>query len=243
MNNLMGKKYSEEEEKKREGILSTLHRRDFLKAAGMSTAALTLFAVSCQKSNPSPGTTTANGISFGTGDYAVLNFAYALEQIEAAFYTKVNASLYVGISTDETAMFSDLVKHEVAHREFFKQALGTKAIPTLTVDQFNFSTIDFTSRSSVIAAAQAFEDLGVQAYNGAGIYIVNPAYLVIAGQIVSVEARHAAYLRDLNKAYSFADTTILDANALDQSKKPQVVMATASAFVKVKFDITTLPNS
>jgi hypothetical protein len=228
---------SQDLENKPTGLTSP-GRRDFLKTAGMSAAGLALFAASCKKTN-----NNSNGISFGTGDYAILNFAYALEQIEAAFYTKVSASYYAGITTDEQTLLSDIVKHEIVHREFFKIVLGSNAIPSLAANQFNFSTIDFTSRSSVLMAAQAFEDLGVQAYNGAGSYIVNPAYLVVAGQIVSVEARHAAYLRDLNKPYSFADSTLLDANALEQSKKPRVVMAIAGAFVTVKFDISTLPNS
>ncbi len=226
----------------RESIMKTLPRRNFLKVAGLSTAALAVFAVtSCKKESNTGPTMGGKGLSFGTGDVAILNFAYALEQLEAAFYTRVMLNPYSGMSPEESMYLGDITKHEVLHREFFKNALGTAALPTLTLD---LTSIDFTSRASVIKAAAAFEDLGVQAYNGAGQYLVTPAYLVIAGQIVSVEGRHAAYLRDLNSYGSFADSTILDMNALEQSKKPQAVIAIATqTFIKTKLDASTLPNS
>ncbi len=225
----------------RESIMKTIPRRNFLKVAGLSTAALAVFAVtSCKKTNTGPSM-GGKGLSFGTGDIAILNFAYALEQLEAAFYTKVMLNPYTGMSAEEKMYLGDITKHEVLHREFFKTVLAGSALPTLTLD---LSSIDFTSKTSVIQAASAFEDLGVQAYNGAGQYLVTPAYLVIAGQIVSVEGRHAAYLRDLNKYGSFADSTILDMNALEMSKKPQAVIAIATTtFIKTKLDASTLPNS
>ncbi|HWV65036.1 ferritin-like domain-containing protein [Chitinophaga sp.] len=36
-------------------------------------------------------------MSLGSGDVAVLNYAYALEQLEAAFYTQVVLTPYTGI--------------------------------------------------------------------------------------------------------------------------------------------------
>lgn len=37
----------------------------------------------------------------GQGDVGVLNYAYALEQLEADFYTKVVNNFYTGISSNE----------------------------------------------------------------------------------------------------------------------------------------------
>ncbi|MEP6727292.1 MAG: ferritin-like domain-containing protein [Bacteroidota bacterium] len=59
---------------------------------------------------------------------------------------------------------TDIRDHEIAHGEFFKKAIGTAAIPALEV---NFTTINFTSRASVLGTAMAFEDLGVFANEGA----------------------------------------------------------------------------
>ncbi|MEI9943601.1 MAG: ferritin-like domain-containing protein [Chitinophagaceae bacterium] len=112
-----------------------------------------------------------DGISLGSGDTGILNYAYALEQLEAAFYAQVILNPFSGMTAAETALLTDIRDHEIAHREFFKAALAGNAIQPLTPD---FSSITFTSRDSVLGTAKAFEDLGVSAYNGAGKLIVNP---------------------------------------------------------------------
>lgn len=214
----------------------SVSRRNFLGYIG-GASALLLTAAACKKDD-TPASNT--GVNLGSGDVGVLNYAYALEQIEAAFYTKVFESVYSGISASENALLGDIRDHEVAHREFFKNALGTSAIPALELD---FSTINFGSRDSVLGAAKAFEDLGVTAYNGAGKLLVSADYLTLAGKIVSVEARHAAYIRDLISNGSFADNTALDANALDMARTPAEVLAIAGTYVKTKLNASNLPTS
>jgi len=186
-------------------------------------------AASCQKhggviGDPAPPTS----IDLGTGDVAVLNYAYALEQLEAAFYTQVIATPFSGITTEERALLTEIRDHEIIHRDFFKTALAGNAIPGLTP---NFSTINFSSKDSVLKAAKAFEDLGVAAYNGAGYLIQNVDYLLLAGKIVSVEARHAALIRNL-LGENLADASILDmTTSLEKSKSPAEVLKIANTFV------------
>jgi hypothetical protein len=84
--------------------------------------------------------------------------------------------------------------HEIAHRDFFKAALKKNAIPALDVD---FTKIAFNSHDSILKTAMTFEDLGVAAYNGAGQLLKKKEYLLFAGKIVSVEARHATAIRYL----------------------------------------------
>jgi len=57
-------------------------------------------------------------VYLGTGDIALLNYAYVLEQLEAAFYTAVMASPYSGMSRYERSVLSDVKGHEIADREF-----------------------------------------------------------------------------------------------------------------------------
>ncbi|ATL49135.1 Tat (twin-arginine translocation) pathway signal sequence containing protein [Chitinophaga caeni] len=211
-------------------------RRHFLAYAGVF-GGLTTVALACSDDDNDNG---SGGVSLGTGDVAILNYAYALEQLEAAFYTQVVASPFSGITDGELALLTDIRDHEIAHREFFKLALSSNAIPALSV---NFSTIDFTKRDSVLATAKAFEDLGVSAYNGAGRYIQTADYLVIAGKIVSVEARHAAYVRDLISNGSFAgnDVVAMD-TGLDLSRKPKEVLSIASAYINTKINAGGLPS-
>ncbi len=212
-------------------VKSVSRRRFFQLSGGLAGAGL--LVASCHKSSSN------NGINLGSGDIGVLNYAYALEQLEAAFYIQVINTQYTGITTDEVALLTDIRDHEVAHREFFKAALGTSAIQALTV---NFASINFNDRTSVLTTAKTFEDLGVSAYNGAGRLIVSPDYLTVAGKIVSVEARHAAYIRDLLYYNSFADTTAVGTNGLDVENSPTYVLNAASAFLSSKLDASHLPN-
>lgn len=215
-------------------------RRNFLMLTGL-VAGSGLLLEACRDSSSMPSPSDPDGtVNLGMGDIGILNYAYALEQLEAAFYTEVAKNPYANISNTELALLSDIRDHEIAHREFFKKALADKAIPALEVD---FSKIDFNSRDSVLQTAKTFEDLGVSAYNGAGKLIVTPDYLVLAGKIVSVEARHAAYIRDLLSNGSFADSTVIDSNGLDKSRMPSEVLAAAAPFIKTKITGKDLPTA
>lgn len=217
-----------------------LARRSFLQYAGAGIAAATLVMAGCKEDGNLNTVLDADGIDLGSGDIGILNYAYALEQLEAAFYLQVVATPYKGISAAEKAYFTDISRHEVAHREFFKNALGGKAIPALEVD---FSSIDFTSRDSVLATAKAFEDLGVSAYNGAGQLLQSADYLLLAGKIVSVEARHAAAIRDLIQCGTFANMEVVNANGLDVVRTPAEVLAIAGKYIKTKVNASNLPTT
>ena len=188
---------------------------------------------------PNFGISAALAGDLGEGDIGVLNYAYALEQLEAAFYTTVVKTPYTEMSADEKAILTDIMDHEVTHRDFLKKALGDKAIGDLEVD---FSTVDFTKRDSVLGTAKVFEDLGVSAYNGAGKLIKSPDYLLAAGRIVSVEARHAATIRDLLKPNSVAPSgpDVVDKNGLDVVNEPKAVLKAAGPFIKTAFTAMSL---
>ncbi len=219
--------------------IAQVSRRRFLGYAGAATGLMAV-ASSCKKEDMQSSNTTLEGVDLGSGDPGILNYAYALEQLEAAFYIKVIESQYSGITSNETSLLTDIRDHEIAHREFFKNALAGAAIVDLEVD---FSSIDFGSRDSVLGTAKAFEDLGVSAYNGAGRLIVTPAYLVLAGKIVSVEARHAALIRELIAAGTFADDTAVDmVTGLDGAKKPVDVLAIAQKYIKTTINASNLPT-
>lgn len=211
-------------------------RRSFLRYAGAGVAGIGLLsaASSCHKDHnvfPSSGVTDV-----GSGDIGILNYAYALEQLEAAFYTQVIATPYSGMVQTELSYLTDIRDHEIAHREFFKAALSTKAIKGLTPD---FSKIDFTSRTAVLGAAKTFEDLGVTAYDGVAYKIVNPTYLSVAGSIVSVEARHAALIGNLISMGNFASTDQVSATTgINISNNPSTVLAAANVYLKTKVSAT-----
>jgi len=232
-------------------LYTPIKRRSFFMYAGATAGATALVLAGCSKDSTT--TPVDNGISLGAGDVGVLNYAYALEQLEAAFYAQVKSVTPVGgagLSQIEKDYFTEVATHEEIHRNFFKAAI-TRDAPGKLLQNLtpNFSGIDFTQRTTpagsaklgVLNAAKAFEDLGVAAYNGAGKLIKTAAYLVIAGQIVSVEARHAAYVRELITPGSFAaDDQVNPTNGLDMAMDPTAVIAIAQAFVMEKLDASTV---
>lgn len=233
------KNFQQEEQEvlhKESGIFgASLHRRSFLQYAGAGAAGIALVAAGCKKDNETSGT----GVNLGSGDIGILNYAYALEQLEAAFYDAVIKTPYSNMPANELSLLTDIRDHELAHREFFKKALGTSAIPGLEVD---FTSINFSSRQNVLATAKVFEDLGVSAYNGAGKLIKSADYLLLAGKIVSVEARHAALIRDLIENGTFANMEVIDANGLDKARTPAEVLSMAQSFLKTSINASNLPS-
>jgi hypothetical protein len=231
-----------------EQTLNGVNRRTFLKYAGV-TVGTGAVLLGCKDDDPDPAPATDNGVNLGSDDVGVLNYAYALEQLEAAFYTTVvaHASFMTTFpDASERTLLTEIRDHEIVHRDFLKAALGTNAIQDLEVD---FSSINFMSRASVLGTAKVFEDLGVAAYNGAGKLLSDVNNLLVAGKIVSVEARHASAIRDLLSATplnskDFAGDDVVDTtNGLDRAFTPTQVLTAADPFIKTKINASNLPTA
>ena len=230
-------------------LYTPIKRRSFFMYAGATAGASALVLAGCKKDDEEPvknlpagNTLTADGsISLGSGDVGVLNYAYALEQLEADFYKEAVAANVLAPGPVAN-YFAEVAKHEAIHRDFFKAAItGAASTQLLRPLTPVYPTGTFATQASILATAKTFEDLGVAAYNGAGKLLVTPAYLVIAGQIVSVEARHAAYIRDLITPGSFAaDDQIDPASGLDKAMTPVQVLAMAQSFIREKLDGSTV---
>jgi hypothetical protein len=125
-----------------------------------------------------------------SGDVEVLNFALAFEELQASFYAGALRSLKLH---GDWLQFARVVGgHEQAHVAFLRHALGSAANPT--------PRFELTRRPADLKEFQhlaiALEDIGVALYNGQAGNLT-PATLASAAEIVSVEARHAAWARDL----------------------------------------------
>lgn len=211
-------------------------RRSFLKLLGLGgtiVLAPTLFAACGDNDGiTDPGSNAQAKLDLST-DVGIFNYAYALEQLEAAFYgAVVGAGNFATLFPDpnERELLTDIRNHEVVHREFLRAALGGAAIPDLQLDSTTVTAL-IADRATILKNAQTFEDLGVAAYNGAGKQLKDGRNLLVAGKIVSVEARHAAAIRDARDSTgrSFAGDDVVNATGLDVKMEPAAVLASVTA--------------
>ena len=123
-------------------------------------------------------------------DAEILNFALLLEYVQGGFHAE---ALQRAKLTGELAEFArTAAAHEQDHIELLKQALGSAARKPPTLDFGD----DTASEEAYSLAAFKLEDLGVAAYTAQAPNLTKGA-LSAAARIVSVESRHAAWIRDL----------------------------------------------
>ena len=131
------------------------------------------------------------GSAKAASDVDILNFALTLEYLEAAFYAEAVSG---GKICGEGKKFAAVVaKDEAAHVAFLKGALGSKAVKKPTFD-FKGTTM---KQATFLKTAMVLEDTGVSAYAGAAPMIANKKTLAAALSVHSVEARHAAWVRNI----------------------------------------------
>ena len=124
------------------------------------------------------------------GDAEILNFALEMEELQAALYEQ--ALRHAGL-TGELAQYARVVGgHEREHVAFLRQTLGSRAKPA---PAFDFGDA-VTDPDRFAASARVLEDLGVAALDGQAANLTKHSLAAVA-TIVSVEARHAAWIRDL----------------------------------------------
>ena len=156
-------------------------------------------------------------------DVAILNFALVLEYLESEFYIR---AVNNGILSGELLEFATTVRdHEVAHVQFLEGALGDAAIDKPTFD-FGDTVTDV---GKFVATSVVLEDTGVAAYNGQAVRLRKPT-LAAAASIVSVEARHAAWIRHIafGPDYSGAEQYPAPVAFDDLASRRQILRAVGS---------------
>ena len=149
----------------------------------------------------------------------VLNFALTLEYLESEFYVKGLGSNGLVPSSD-TAYVDQIRRHENAHVNFLVQAISGAGGTPITKPNFDYTagsgsmagpfTGVFNVYGLFLAVAQTFEDTGVRAYKGSAPDLMSDnGTLTAALNIHSVEARHAAAIRQLRAGNGTAVTGTL----------------------------------
>ena len=121
-------------------------------------------------------------------DRNIFNFALLLEDLKSGFYADALAH---GRLHGEVKRFAEIAgAHERAHAAFLRRALGGHARPEA---HFRFGALT-RDRMKFVTAAAELEELAVAAYNGQAGNLTKGG-LAGAIKIVSVEGRHAAWIR------------------------------------------------
>ena len=179
-------------------MLRTLTRKKFLLSAGGAVAAAAaggaamggLGAIASARSAPSR-----------EQDLRILGFLLGLERIELAFYER---ALDAGALRGELAEFAGAA---LTHERDHVATLGTSLGAAEAASAVRFDIGDaFTDRRAFVAKAVALEDAAVAAFNGQ-ITNLTAERLPAACAIVSVDARHAAWIRDIGNLPPAAGAT------------------------------------
>jgi len=213
-----------------------LARRKFIVWSGV---AMGLTVSGCRSSRR--GRRTGPG-DLGEGDTAIFNLAYAISQTQAEFYNRVVEDPYPGAPEDEINILRDMRDQERIQRDFFRDIQGRDGIEDL---EFNFDTVNFENRQSVLDTAHFMEDLGVSAFNGGARFLNNENNMNLLAKMASVEARQAATIRTMLQPNtdSFAGPDVVDPQTgLDIGRSPDEVVSLISPFIETEIDSTDIPR-
>ncbi len=186
-------------------------RRQFLTST-VKVAGGAALALAIAKSPSGLGTQIAEAST--SGDIAILNYALKLERLEKAFYVQGQSRFtmtdftganfirgFGGRIISKVYDYFNLIRdHEVVHVDTLVsviQSLGGTPVAACTYN-FGYSNVD-----GYVAVAQALENTGVMAYDGAIKLIEDPELQQAGATIATVEARHASYLNLLNGTVPF----------------------------------------
>jgi len=224
----------------RPGALATLRdplsRKRFLRLGGAGLAgalAMTLAACGSEEESGGGGGEAAAGPKlttepeadpglrpFGGGDLGIANYALTLEYLETDFYERaVSGGLLSGEILEVAKRFGEQEQtHVTALRRLIEGAGGTPVERPRT-------RFEFEDEQSLLRLAATVEDLGAAAYLGQAARIESEEILAAALSIHSVEARHAAVLREVTGAEpapsAFAEPA--DAAEVLETVKPFIV--------------------
>ncbi|KAL4968232.1 ferritin-like domain-containing protein [Aspergillus stella-maris] len=160
----------------------------------MKFTSLALAAAAMQVAQAGPVDKRADGVN----DADILNYALTLEHLEATFYeqglknyTKADF-MAAGVSETVYNNLKSVAMDEKAHVDFLTSALTKAGASPVARCTYNFPATD---AKSFLALGNILEGVGTSAYLGAAASIMDKTYLTAAGSILTVEARHSAYLR------------------------------------------------
>ncbi|KAJ4367421.1 hypothetical protein N0V83_007003 [Neocucurbitaria cava] len=164
-------------------------------SAASASASATQAAASASAVAPAPA--AASG---GLSDIDILNFALTAEHLESTFYQQGFAKFSVqdftalGLSEAQVKSLMGVGQTEATHVSTLISAIATAGGKPVEACTYNFDAA-LTSADTMVKTARVLEAVGVSAYLGAAPLVNSSDVLAAAGSIVTVEARHQAFIR------------------------------------------------
>ena len=180
------------------GVDKEVSRRNFLKVAGITGAAISAmgiggFGVAVRRAEAQAQPYESY---VGLGDAAILQFAYQLELLEGIFYDEgVNAGIFVD---DFLAQIAAIRDHEFAHVDAIAATLGDLGAEVPATPDFVYPEGVFTDAVPFLELAATFEPVGIGAYQGAAPALESKEILAAAISIHNAECQHRSAINGLN---------------------------------------------
>ncbi|EDU40295.1 ferritin ribonucleotide reductase protein [Pyrenophora tritici-repentis] len=163
-------------------------------------------------------------------DTDILNFALTAEHLESEFYKQGFAKfsmsdfMALGLSAGQVKSLMGVGQTEATHVTTLQSAIAGAGAKPVEPCQYNFDAA-LMSAKSMVATARVLEAVGVSAYLGAAPLVNSSDVLSAAASIVTVEARHQAFIRIASGAEPVPA-------AFDVALGPRAVFTLAAAFIK-----------
>ena len=190
----------------------------------------------------------------GTGDVKVLNFALALEDLEAEAYAQAIQRLTtggnggrdavpgtvitgLGLSTSQrdVTFIQRFGRVEQQHRDFLRSAITSAGGTPIAPFDYDFG-IPTMTRLQVVTLIYRLEQGGVGAYLGGIPFFSTKTYLAVAAGILGTEARHTAIIANVLNNLAGRNTVDVaplanNNNGRDTPVVPDDVLAAVSPFI------------
>lgn len=176
------------------------------------------------------GTAAAPAAAAATlSDVDILNFALTAEHLESEFYKQGFAKfpmqdfMALGLTEGQVKSLMGVGQTEATHVTTLQSAIAGAGAKPVEACTYNFDAA-LTSADSMVKTARVLEAVGVSAYLGAAPLVNSSDVLAAAASIVTVEARHQAFIRMASGAEPVPA-------AFDTALGPRAVFTLAAQFI------------
>ncbi|EUC46426.1 hypothetical protein COCMIDRAFT_25514 [Bipolaris oryzae ATCC 44560] len=178
----------------------------------------------------SPSAAAAAAPAGGLTDVDILNFALTAEHLESKFYSMGFAKfpmsdfMALGLSEAQVKSLMMVGQTEATHVTTLQSAITGAGAKPVEPCEYNFDAA-LASADAMVKTARVLEAVGISAYLGAAPLVNSSDVLAAAGSIVTVEARHQAFIRVAAGAEPVPA-------AFDVALGPRAVFTLAAQFIK-----------